>query len=83
MSNDLFQRMEKNARYLINNYPKSEALLKDAMKDAMPWATALYTRGAVPALPQLERLATQLMAILIASEPEPPTASEIARELKW
>lgn len=83
MSKDLFQRIEKNAQYLIDNYPKSEALLKDAMKDAMPWAMALYTRGAVPAVPQIERLATQLMAILMASEPEQPTTAEIRRGMTW
>lgn len=83
MSKELFQRIQKNAQYLIDHYPKSEALLRAAMQEAMPWAMGLYTKGAIPALPQLERLATQLIAILVASEPEPPTTAEILREMKW
>lgn len=83
MSKELFQRIQKNAQYLIDNYPKSEALLRTAMQEAMPWAMSLYTRGAIPALPQLERLATQLVAILMASQPGQPTAAEVMRDLKW
>lgn len=83
MSKELFQRIQKNSQYLIDNYPKSEALLRSAMQEAMPWAMRLYTKGVIPPLPQLERLATQLIAILVASEPVSPTTAEILRELKW
>lgn len=83
MSQKLLSRMQRNARYLIDNYDKSETLLRNAMQEAMPWATALYTQGKPPQLPQLERLATQLLAILIASEPEPKTTAEVMRDLKW
>lgn len=83
MSQELFQRIQKNAQYLTEHYSRSETLLKAAMQEAMPWATSLYMRGSVPSLPQIERLATQLVAILIASEPEPKSSAEIMKDLKW
>ena len=62
--------MQKNAQYLIEHYSNARQLLNHAIKDAMPWAMPLAMNGTVPPLPNIERLATQLLAILIASEPE-------------
>lgn len=63
------ERMEANAKQLISQYDKSERLLSDAIKETMGWAVPLAMHRTMPSLPQLERLATQLIAIIIASEP--------------
>ena len=64
------ERIEKNAEALQKQYKSANALLKDAVSEAIPWASALGMRGVVPDVPKLERLATQLLAIIMASEPE-------------
>lgn len=66
----LTERLTSNAEHLMGQYPTANALLQVAIKEAVPWAMPLVTRGAVPDLPSIERLATQLLAILMASEPE-------------
>lgn len=75
----LLQRMEANAESFCEAYPTSAALLQTAMMEAMPWVLAMKTQGQAPNKLQLERLATQILAILMASlppDPEPamPTA---------
>lgn len=62
------ERMQANAEQLIEQYDSANRLLSDAMSEAMPWAMALATQRKTPGLPQLERLATQIIAILMASE---------------
>lgn len=64
------ERIEANAQQLIRQYDTSERLLSDAMKESMGWAMSLATRKSVPSISQLERLATQLVAIIMASEPQ-------------
>lgn len=66
------ERIEANAQQLIRQYDTSERLLSDAMKESMGWAMGLVTRKSLPSLPQLERLATQLLAIIMASSGEGP-----------
>lgn len=70
MNEDLMHRIQVNAEHLIQTYPTANALLKSAVQGAMPWAGALVTKGAVPPLDRLETLATQLLAILMASQPD-------------
>lgn len=62
------ERIEANAKQLIKQYDTSERLLMDAMKESMGWAMSLVTRRSAPSIPQLERLTTQLLAIILASD---------------
>lgn len=64
------ERMFENARQLTTSYDHANQILNVAMRDAMPWATQLAMRGVVPSVDRIERLATQLMAILMATYPE-------------
>lgn len=70
-------RITKNAKYLIDHHRSARDLLHVAMKEAVPWAMPLVTQGAIPQLPAIERLATQLVAIIIASEPEASTPTSV------
>lgn len=63
-------RIRRNAEALLDRYPSANVLLKSAVKDAMPWAMPLAMSGSVPALDKIEHLATQLIAIVLASEPD-------------
>ena len=65
----LLSRIEANAEAMMAQYPTASGLLHAAMNEAMPWAVALKTRRRVPELAKLERLATQIVAILMASTP--------------
>lgn len=47
------------------------------MKEAMPWAMALAMQKKIPSLAQLERLATQLIAIVAASQVDSPPAVDV------
>lgn len=66
----LMERLETNARQLESQYARANDILNDAVKEAMPWAGQLAMQGRVPQIDRIERLATQLIAILIASEPK-------------
>lgn len=48
-------------------YDTGVHLLNDAMREAMPWATALAMNGTVSRVDQLEKLCTQLLALTLAS----------------
>lgn len=48
-------------------YDTGVHLLNDAMREAMPWATALAMNGTVPRVDQLEKLCTQLLAFTLVS----------------
>lgn len=78
------QRIQKNAEQLMTQYRTAQQLLNEAVKGALPWAGPLAMNGAVPSLAQVERLATQLVAIVMASEPpEEVTAAEALRDVRW
>lgn len=88
----VLNRIRSNAEALLDRYPSANVLLKATMKDAMPWAVPLAMQGTIPALDKIERLATQLIAIMLASEPErspredpDDTGAPAARihQLKW
>lgn len=64
----VMERVQANAEQLIEQYDSANRLLNDAMSESIPWAMALATQKKTPGLPQLERLATQIIAILLASE---------------
>lgn len=64
------ERMFENAKQLTLSYDKANQILQAAMRDAMPWAMALAARGTVPTIDKIEHLATQLIAILMATYPE-------------
>ena len=72
----LLSRMTANAEQMMEAYPRADILLRAAMQEAMPWAMALGTRGRTPRLDQLERLGTQILAILLASHPDPAGAPD-------
>lgn len=77
----LMQRMQQNAAPLQQSYNSANQLLEAAVAEAFPWVLSIPgVRGKVPAmfrnalpkgspvsLEKLERLATQLVAILAAS----------------
>lgn len=64
---DVLERIEKNARQLMDTYPTSAALMQTAISEAMGWAVPLKVNGKIPGVDKLERLATQLVAILAAT----------------
>lgn len=64
------ERMFENAKQLTATYAHANQILHSAMRDAMPWAMPLAMQGAVPSVDKIERLATQLIAILMATYPE-------------
>ena len=78
---DLMERIRRNAAHISTSYQSANALLDTAIMEAFPWVLGLpVVRGKIPpmfraALPQgsqvtldkLERLITQLYAILAAS----------------
>lgn len=85
-------RIRTNAEALLDKYPSANVLLQATIRDAMPWAVPLAMRGTIPALDKIERLATQLIAIMLASEPvsgpkDPPddsgTPAARIHQLKW
>ena len=79
--NQLLARIQTNAAQYQRSYPTSEHLLAAAVGEAFPWVLGLPVvrakipsamRGFIPGgspvtLDKLERLATQLVAILAAS----------------
>lgn len=81
--NQALERIEKNAQALMGQYKTSAQLLNVAVKGAMPWATPLAMDGTVPHLSQIEQLATQLVAIIMASEPQEPARSQTLRDVEW
>lgn len=88
---DLMDRIQRNAAHLAKSYQKSNDLLNAAVGEAFPWVIGLpAVQKKIPSmfhkvLPQgipvrldyLERLATQLFAILAASygTQDPPTGA--------
>lgn len=76
---ELLDRMSRNARQFTRSYPSANVLLKNSVQEAMPWAMGLM-RGRTPSLEQLERLATQILAILAVSyAPDPDDNAPEAR----
>lgn len=83
----LFERLRSNAAQLDRQYKSANQILNAAVKEAMPWAAALAMQGTVPSLDRIERLATQLVAILVASEPKekvgPSPKAEAVHSVRW
>lgn len=77
----LMERLETNARQIEKQYARANDILNDAVKEAMPWAGQLAMQGRVPPVDRIERLATQLIAILIASEPK--TTLGTLHDVRW
>lgn len=77
----LIERLEANARQIEKQYARANDILNDAVKEAMPWAGQLAMQGRVPPIDRIERLATQLIAILIASEPK--TTPGTLHDVRW
>lgn len=63
-------RIHNNAEYLMEHYASAAQLLQTAMQEAMPWAVSYATQKRLPRIDQVERLCTQLLAIVIASTPD-------------
>lgn len=80
---DLIKRLESNARHMERSYQRANDILNDAVKEAMPWAGQLAMQGRVPSLDRIERLATQCIAILLASEPKPMSVAQTVHEARW
>lgn len=64
------ERMLENAKSIVAGYDHANNILQTAMRDAMPWAMRLATQGAIPTIDKIEHLATQCLAILMATYPE-------------
>lgn len=64
----VLERVSPKLDHLQRIYPNSEKLLRDSMQEASTWVIPLITSGKIPTPEQLERLATQLLAIVVASE---------------
>lgn len=64
------ERIVENARQLNQDYSHANQILQSAVKDAMPWAMPLAMQGAVPTIDKIEKLATQCVAILMATYPD-------------
>lgn len=65
----VIERINDNASRLIDSYARSDALLRDAISDAMSWVPGLLSGVSFPRPQHLEHLCTQLLAIVIVSEP--------------
>lgn len=65
----VYERIRLNADQLMETYPTAARLLEDAMKEAM--------QKRLPSLTQLERLATQLIAIVAASQVDSSPAADV------
>lgn len=79
----LMHRLELGAEQYMEAFPTASALLQQSMMEAMPWVISLKTQGKTPNALQLERLATQILAILMASlprEPEPAAPLYVPEE---
>lgn len=63
-------RIVANAKQLNRDYARANQILEEAVREAMPWAAPLAMRGVVPTIDKIERLATQCVAILMATDPE-------------
>lgn len=68
MSHPAIERIERKALQYVDEVPTADAMLRTAVMETMQWAPALAASGRLPSLKQLEKLASQLAAILIASE---------------
>lgn len=66
----VLERVERNVQQYLDTYPTAETLLYEAMQDASVWVVPLVTTKKAPSLMQMEKLATQLLAIVAASSPE-------------
>lgn len=89
----LLDRMQANADSFRQSYASANDLLNVAVGEALPWVIGLpvikskippFAQGALPqgapvTLDKVERLATQLLAILQASYPPPPESPAQAR----
>lgn len=63
------ERIIENAQRLNQDYAQANQILQAAVRDAMPWAMPLAMRGVIPTVDKIERLATQCLAILMATYP--------------
>lgn len=83
----LMERLESNASAIERNYARANDILSDAVKEAMPWAAGLAMQGKVPGIDRIERLATQLIAILIATERQRESGQQSSvaaiHNMKW
>lgn len=83
----LFSRLRFNAEQIESQYQSANQILNDAVKEALPWASALAMQGRIPPLDRIERLATQLVAILVASQPKPatppPSKADAVHDMRW
>jgi len=89
----LLERMQANAEALRKSYASANDLLNTAVGEAMPWVIGLpvikskippmiqgmMPQGAPYSLDKIERLTTQLLAILLASYPSEPESLAEAR----
>lgn len=66
----LLDRMLANAQQLTQSYSHANQILNTAVNDAMVWGMPLVTQGVVPPVDRIERLTTQLLAILMATYPD-------------
>lgn len=65
----VIERLVSNADQIIERYARSDVLLRDAVQEAAAWVPGLVSGMSFPKPHQLERLCTQLLAIVIVSEP--------------
>lgn len=86
----LLERLRVNAEHLSGSYRTAHELLNAAIAEAFPWVLGLpvvqqaippmfrnaLPKGGAVTLDKIERLATQLVAILAASVPPPPEQPE-------
>lgn len=66
----LLERMLANAQQLTQSYGHANQILNTAVNDAMTWGMPLVMQGVVPPVDRIERLTTQLLAILMATYPD-------------
>jgi len=72
----VLERVVTNAEHLISVHDNAQGLLNVAMRGAMPWATPLVMKGVLPSVDKLEVLCTQLLAIVMRSDPSVIQAEE-------
>lgn len=72
----VLERVVTNAEHLISVHDNAQGLLNVAMRGAMPWAIPLVMKGVLPSVDKLEVLCTQLLAIVMRSDPSVIQAEE-------
>ena len=64
----VFRRIEQDVERILDREPSSRGVLNQVIQEGAPMFMAYKMRGRVPSVDALERVATKLLAIVVATE---------------